>query len=236
MASKRELVEAHSYNRRRLVTAFLSGAPGGREVEPAKPGRARGHLELRNVEFQYVDGVKVLPGLQLDVPAGQTLALVGTTGAGKTTIAKLVARFYDPSTGAVELDGVDVRRLSDEQLRTAVAMVTQENFLFAGSVADNIALGRPDATRAQIRAAAVAVGADELEHLLEDRVEAVLVVGLDRRDRVVVERVEALGVLVRQAVLVLRRDPDDHAWPPGLCCGWSAAGAPSSRAGDGALP
>ena len=113
------------------------------------------------MEFRYsAETPVVLPAFDLHIPAGQTVALVGPTGAGKSTVAKLVARFYDPSSGAVELDGVDLRRITDAQLRAAIAMVTQENFLFSGSVADNIALGRPDASRAEIEAAATAVGAD----------------------------------------------------------------------------
>ena len=88
----------------------------------------------------------VLPDLDLDVPAGQTLALVGTTGAGKTTIAKLVARFYDPTGGQVLLDGIDLRDLTEDDLRQRVVMVTQENFLFTGTVADNIRFGRPTAS------------------------------------------------------------------------------------------
>ncbi|MEV6269571.1 ABC transporter ATP-binding protein [Kribbella sp. NPDC051936] len=130
-------------------------------IQPAKPGPARGHLELRNVRFEYVDGVPVLPGLQLDVPAGQTLALVGTTGAGKTTIAKLVARFYDPTGGHVLLDGVDLRDLSEDDLRERVVMVTQENFLFTGSVADNIRFGKPDATMEEVVEAAKVIGAHD---------------------------------------------------------------------------
>ena len=89
----------------------------------------------------------MLPDLNLDIPAGQTVALVGATGAGKTTIAKLMARFYDPTSGAVTLDGIDLRDLSPSELRRAVVMVTQENFLFSGTVADNIGFGRPDAHR-----------------------------------------------------------------------------------------
>jgi ABC-type multidrug transport system fused ATPase/permease subunit len=103
----------------------------------------------------------VLPGLSLVVPAGQTVALVGTTGAGKTTIAKLIARFYDPTSGAVTLDGVDLRDFAQSDLRRHVVMVTQENFLFSGTVADNIRFGRPSATDAEVHTAAVAVGAGE---------------------------------------------------------------------------
>ncbi len=137
-------------------------------VEPAEPvalterhgtGRA---VDFAGVEFRYsADGPVVLPEFDLAIPAGQTVALVGATGAGKSTVAKLVARFYDPSAGTVALDGVDLRRVADADLRRAVVMVTQENFLFAGSVADNIGLGRPSASRAEIEAAAAAVGAHE---------------------------------------------------------------------------
>jgi ABC-type multidrug transport system fused ATPase/permease subunit len=151
------------------LSGVLSEEPDVAEPkEPVRPGAARGHLELRNVQFQYVDGVPVLPGLELDVPAGQTLALVGTTGAGKTTIAKLVARFYDPTGGHVLLDGVDLRRLTEDDLRERVVMVTQENFLFTGSVADNIRFGKPEATMEEIVDAAKVIGAHEFITALPD--------------------------------------------------------------------
>jgi ATP-binding cassette, subfamily B, bacterial len=102
----------------------------------------------------------VLPDLDLRIPAGQTVAIVGATGAGKTTIARLLARLYDPQQGRVLLDDVDVRELSDRSLRREVVLITQENFLFDGTIADNIALGKPDASRAEIVAAARAIGAD----------------------------------------------------------------------------
>ncbi|MFK4086538.1 ABC transporter ATP-binding protein [Kribbella sp. NPDC020789] len=137
-------------------------------VQPVKPAPARGHLELRGVRFQYVDGVPVLPGLDLDVPAGQTLALVGTTGAGKTTIAKLVSRFYDPTGGSVLLDGQDLRDLSEDDLRERVVMVTQENFLFTGTVADNIRFGKPEATLDEVVEAAKVIGAHDFISALPD--------------------------------------------------------------------
>ncbi|MBJ7383364.1 MAG: ABC transporter ATP-binding protein [Mycolicibacterium sp.] len=121
----------------------------------------KGDVAFHDVEFSYVRDRPVLPGLNLEVPAGQTVALVGTTGAGKTTIAKLIARFYDPTSGAVTLDGHDLRDLPQAELRRHVVMVTQENFMFEGTVADNIRFGRPDATDAQVREAAEAVGADK---------------------------------------------------------------------------
>jgi ABC-type multidrug transport system fused ATPase/permease subunit len=110
----------------------------------------------------------VLPDLSVSVPAGQTVALVGTTGAGKTTIAKLIARFYDPTSGSVTLDGIDLRDISQSELRRHVVMVTQENFMFDGTVADNIRFGRPDATDAEVVAAAAAVGADRFIDALPD--------------------------------------------------------------------
>ena len=90
--------------------------------------------------------------------AGQTVALVGMTGAGKSTLVKLLARFYDPTEGSVRMDGVDLRQVADEDLREAVVMVTQESYQFGGSIADNIRIGRPDATDQQVRDAADAVG------------------------------------------------------------------------------
>jgi ATP-binding cassette, subfamily B, bacterial len=125
---------------------------------PARHGAGRS-VRFAGVRFGYRDSL-VLPGLDLDIPAGQTVALVGATGAGKTTFARLLARFYDPGAGQVLLDGVDLRDLADQELRRDVVLVTQENFVFTGSVADNIELGRPGASRAEIEAAAQAVGAD----------------------------------------------------------------------------
>jgi ATP-binding cassette subfamily B protein len=130
--------------------------------EPADPTplpAARGEVRFRDVRFSYRDGTVVLPGLDLEIPAGQTLALVGATGAGKSTLARLLARFYDPQSGAVELDGIDLRQLAETDLRRAVVMVTQENYLFTGTVAENIAFGRPAASRVEIEEAAQAIGA-----------------------------------------------------------------------------
>lgn len=138
--------------------------------EPFKPSLlldARGEIRFEGVRFGYRD-TDVLPGLDLVIPAGQTVALVGETGAGKTTVARLIARFYDPNDGRVMLDGVDLRNIADVDLRRAVVMLTQEGFIFSGSVADNIAFGRPDATRAEIEAAACAIGAHEFIAALPD--------------------------------------------------------------------
>jgi ABC-type multidrug transport system fused ATPase/permease subunit len=154
------------YNSYQSATAALEKLSGLLEerpavAEPADPTplpHARGELVFDDVHFGYTDR-EVLPRLRLRVPAGQTVALVGATGAGKSTLARLAARFYDPQAGAVRLDGVPLHRLSDADLRRAVVMVTQESFLFSGTVADNIAFGRPGADRSDIEDAARAIGA-----------------------------------------------------------------------------
>ncbi|MEV2217160.1 ABC transporter ATP-binding protein [Streptomyces sp. NPDC050997] len=129
------------------------------------PGR---EVVFDGVRFAYRTGGEVLPSFGLTLPAGQTVAVVGSTGAGKSTLAKLLARFYDPSEGRVLLDGVDLRELSVPELRRGVVMVTQEAFLFSGTVAENIAIGRPDATRGDIERAAKAIGAHEFISALPD--------------------------------------------------------------------
>lgn len=158
------------------ATAALEKVSGVLEEEPTVPDpakpvdlwQARGHLRFEDVEFGYSDGRTILPGFTLEIPAGQTIALVGTTGAGKSTLAKLVSRFYDPTSGRITLDGIDLRNLHPKDLRRAIVMVTQEAYLFSGTVADNIALGKPDANLDEIRAAARAVGADAFIERLPD--------------------------------------------------------------------
>ncbi|MFD4789748.1 ABC transporter ATP-binding protein [Streptomyces sp. NPDC058459] len=133
--------------------------------EGASPGR---EVVFDGVRFAYRTGGEVLPRFDLTLPAGQTVAVVGSTGAGKSTLAKLLARFYDPTEGAVLLDGVDLRELALPELRRGVVMVTQEAFLFSGTVADNIAIGRPEAGREEIERAAKAIGAHEFISALPD--------------------------------------------------------------------
>lgn len=143
------------------LAGVLAEKPGIEDpADPVRLDTVRGEVAFHDVTFGYSPDRPVLPDLSLTVPAGQTVALVGTTGAGKTTIAKLIARFYDPASGSVTLDGTDLRRLSQSELRRHVVMVTQENFMFEGTVADNIRFGKPEATDAEVRAAAEAVGAD----------------------------------------------------------------------------
>ena len=144
--------------------ALTGRTPTGRAQVPAPAGRK---VRFESVTFGYRDNL-VLPGLDLDIPAGQTVALVGETGAGKTTIARLLGRFYDPRSGRVTLDGVDLRQLPDPVLRSEIIVITQENFLFDGSVADNIRLGRPDAPTGEVETAARMIGAHDFIAALPD--------------------------------------------------------------------
>src|SRR5665811_267601 len=121
---------------------------------PDVPGAVEGALTLSHVSFSYTDGHPVLNDVVIDIPAGRTTAFVGPTGSGKTTLVKLLLRFYDPAIGAVTLDGVDLRTLTRAGIRGSMALVSQDVFLFHGTVAENIAYGRPDATDDEIRAAA----------------------------------------------------------------------------------
>jgi len=138
-----------------------------------RPGAAelpqiQGHVRFDHVRFGYGDGPDVLHGIDLDVPAGTTVALVGHTGAGKSTIAKLLARFYDPREGSITIDEHDLREVTQESLRRQLGVVPQEGFLFAGTVHDNIAFGNPEATREDVIRAAQTVGAHDFVAALED--------------------------------------------------------------------
>ncbi|OAB87316.1 ABC transporter [Janibacter melonis] len=129
--------------------------PGAQEIE----GPAEGRIELQGVRAGYADGPDVLHGIDLVIPAGQTHALVGATGSGKSTVLRHLLRFDDPRAGRVLLDGRDVRELDWDSLRGSIGYVAQDIYLFAGTIGENIAYGRPDATREQIRAAADAAAA-----------------------------------------------------------------------------
>ena len=130
--------------------------------------RVRGEIRFDGVTFSYGGDALALDNVSLDVPPGQTLALVGATGAGKSTLAKLVARFYDPDDGRVLIDGHDLRDVTETSLRSQLGIVPQESFLFSGTIRDNIAFGRPGATDEDVTEAAQAVGAhDFIERLPE---------------------------------------------------------------------
>ncbi|MDX6513714.1 MAG: ATP-binding cassette, subfamily bacterial, partial [Gaiellaceae bacterium] len=135
--------------------------------------RIDGRLELEGVRFAYGDE-EVLRGIDIDLPPGGCLALVGESGGGKSTLAKLVARFYDPATGAVRVDGVDLRGVELRSYRRQLGVVLQDPFLFAGTIADNVRFARPDATDEQVRDAAAAVGVDRVAGRLQGGLEHVV--------------------------------------------------------------
>lgn len=141
----------------------LADAPGATDLPPV-----RGDVELRGVRFAYSTGEEVIHALDLRIAAGESVALVGATGAGKSTLAKLVARFYDPTEGVVLIDGRDLRTTTQRSLRAQIGIVPQEGQLFTGTVAENLSFGRPEATREEIRAAAEAVGAGSMIEALPD--------------------------------------------------------------------
>ena len=157
------------------ITDLIDEEPEVRDEPGAvELGRIEGRVTFDDVRFAYGRGPEVLHGIDLEVPAGMTVALVGHTGAGKSTIAKLLARFYDPTEGGIVIDDIDLREVTQASLRRQLGIVPQEGFLFAGSVLENIAFGRPEAQREEIIAAARAVGADEFIDQLEDGFETQL--------------------------------------------------------------
>lgn len=152
------------------ISGVLEETPTVPEPQhPAALNQPEGKIDFEKVNFHYGEGATVLPDFSLHIPAGQTIALVGTTGAGKSTLAKLISRFYDPSAGEVKLDGISLRDIANEDLRRAIVMVTQEAYLFSGTIGSNIALGKPDATQEEIEAAAKAVGVHDFINSLPEK-------------------------------------------------------------------
>jgi ATP-binding cassette subfamily B protein len=175
------------YNTFLSATAALDKIIGVLDEQPdvvdspgAKPlARIEGHVRFEQVRFAYglrggEKGEEVLHGIDLDVPAGTTVALVGHTGAGKSTIAKLLARFYEPTSGRITIDGIDLNDVTQESLRHQLGIVPQEGFLFAGKVAENIAFAKPGARAEDIVRAAQTVGAHDFILRLEDGYETQL--------------------------------------------------------------
>ena len=151
------------------IFLLLDEEPELRDAEDAVDlPKLRGEIRFEDVDFSYGGESMAIEGVTLDVPPGQTLALVGATGAGKSTLAKLVARFYDPTSGRVLIDGHDLRSVTEQSLRSQLGIVPQEGFLFSGTIRDNIGFGRPGAEQADVEAAARAVGAHEFIERLPD--------------------------------------------------------------------
>ena len=150
------------------VTPNVADAPDARDL----PGRVRGKIAFENVSFDYRSGRPVLSGVNLEIEPGTTVAVVGTSGAGKTTLASLILRFYDPTAGRITIDGCDLRAATLKSLRENLALVTQDPILFAATIRENIAYGRPEATPEEIEAAARAAGAHEFIQSLPEKYDA----------------------------------------------------------------
>jgi subfamily B ATP-binding cassette protein MsbA len=163
----------------------------------------RGHIEFRNVTFRYPDGTEALRNVSFELEPGHSLALVGPSGAGKSTIADLVLRFYDPSEGQILFDGVDVRELRADWLRGQIGVVPQQTFLFAGSVAENIRLGAPEAGDGDVSEAARAAHAEEFVVNLPERYAAQVGEGGNRLSGGQRQRVAIARALVRKPTLLL---------------------------------
>ena len=175
LAEEPEVAEPEHPYERAVEPATESATESVTGVSGSVTGTVRGALvELDSAVFGYTSDRHALKETSLRIEPGTTVALVGATGAGKSTIAKLVARFYDVSAGQVRIDGVDVRQLADAQLRREVLMLTQEVFLFSASILENIRMGNPQASDEQVKAAAKAVGADAFIERLRDGYESQL--------------------------------------------------------------
>ena len=144
------------------IFEYLDELPIVHEKEkPLALGHIEGHIQFDKVEFSYDDKRKALNGISLEMLPGQTIALVGHTGSGKSTIANLITRFYDPTAGAVRIDGKDLQDVSLTELRRQISVVLQDTFIFSGTIMENIRFGNPAATDEQVKAAAEAIGADK---------------------------------------------------------------------------
>ena len=153
---------SESLNSFQRLFEITDAVPDVRECEdPVVPDTSEGKVEFKNVSFSYVENKKVIDGVSFDIPAGSTLGIVGQTGAGKSTLANLLTRLYDVKEGEVDIDGVNIKKLPFSYLRENIAIVSQETYLFRGSVTDNIRYARPDATQEEVIAAAKAASAHD---------------------------------------------------------------------------
>lgn len=169
--------------------------------------RSKGHLQFKNVGFSYSNGFKALNGVDFDVPAGKKIALVGRSGAGKSTIFSLIPRLFEATEGQITLDGDDIRSLTLESLRAQIALVGQESVLMAGTIAENIGFGRMDASDADIRAAAKAAAADGFIQKLDDGYDTVLTPSGGHFSGGEKQRISIARAILRDAPILLLDEP-----------------------------
>ena len=168
VASMANLLQSGVASAERVFALLDATEQDADPVNPRSPAVVHGRVEFDHVSFDYSDDVRLIEDLSLSVEPGQTVAIVGPTGAGKTTLVNLLMRFYEVASGRILLDGVDVTTMRREDLRSRTGMVLQDTWLFSGSIADNIAYGRPNATRDEVVAAALATHVDHFVRTLPD--------------------------------------------------------------------
>ncbi|GAB2933344.1 ABC transporter ATP-binding protein [Nonomuraea fastidiosa] len=168
------LVQSGVASAERVFELLEAAEQSAEPAEPARPEQVRGRVAFENVSFSYSPDRPLIENLSLTVEPGQTVAIVGPTGAGKTTLVNLIMRFYEVTGGRITIDGVDIAEMSREELRSNIGMVLQDTWLFGGTIAENIGYGAENATRAQIEAAAEAAHVDRIAHTLPDGYDTVI--------------------------------------------------------------
>jgi subfamily B ATP-binding cassette protein MsbA len=184
------------------VRSEVTERPGAREAWQLK-----GEIEFRDVSFEYESGQPVLSGINLRIAPGEKVAIVGATGAGKSTLISLVPRLYDPSRGTVSIDGEDIRKYSVQSLRAQISLVLQDSLLFSGTIRENIAFGRPAATDEEIVAAAVVANAAEFIDLLPDGYETPVAEGGTTLSGGQKQRVAIARAILRDSPILILDEP-----------------------------
>jgi ATP-binding cassette subfamily B protein len=174
VAGMANLVQSGVASAERVFELLEAEEQSDEPAEPPRPTQVRGRVAFENVSFRYSPDRPLIENLSLTVEPGQTVAIVGPTGAGKTTLVNLVMRFYEVTSGRITLDGVDIAEMSREELRSSIGMVLQDAWLFGGTIAENIGYGAEGATRERIEAAAEAAHVDRIAHTLPDGYDTVI--------------------------------------------------------------